>query len=110
MSQFLSSNSSVIVLALVCAALWGVGCGICERVLLAPRRRFSTCGPAYAPSMILALFGGCSALAGPDGVRFLFALLMAVLFFAFGAIPALATFYLSRRVLHTRFCDEKELA
>jgi hypothetical protein len=60
--------------------------------------------------MLWALFGGCSALVAPDGVRFLFALLMAVLFFLLGARPALTTFYLSRRVLHTRFCDEKELA
>jgi hypothetical protein len=110
MPQFSSSDYLLIALAVGCPAVWGVACGIYERVLLAPRRRLSSFGAAYAPSMLLALCGGWFALIGPDGVRFFFALLMAALFFMLGTLPTMAMFYLSRWILHTRFADEKEAA
>jgi hypothetical protein len=102
-----SSNSLLVTLFLMfLSAAWGLGCGICERLFLAPRRRLSLFGPSYAPAMVFAFFAGCCFLTDDHGVRFFFAILMATVFFAVGALPALATFNLTRWILRTRFSHE----
>jgi hypothetical protein len=85
------------------AAVWGVACGIYERLLLVPRRRLSAVGPAYFPAMIFAFLAGYSFLIREERIRFFFALLMATVFFVVGALPALAAFHLSRWIFRTRF-------
>ena len=103
-----SSESLLIALSIFVSAAWGLGCGICERLLLAPRRRFSLFGPSYVPAMVFALLAGCYFLTGEQGVRFFFALLMAAVFFGVGALPALAAFQFARWILRTRFSGERE--
>jgi hypothetical protein len=103
------SPSNALLLAVLAGALaaaWGLGCGVFERLLLAARRRLSAAGPAYLPTMMLALLAGCASVVSEGRVRFIFALLMAGLFFVIGAVPALAVFHLSRRIFRTRFSDE----
>lgn len=92
-------------LAIPFAAIWGLVCGIFERLVLAPQRRLSLVGPAYLPGMAFALLAGCSFAVDVQRIRFLFALLMAVVFFIAGAAPALAVFRLSRWMFRTRFAD-----
>ncbi len=89
------------------ACLWGLACGLFERVFLAPRRRLSAFGPSYAPAMILAFFGGCLSLIDDNKVRFLFALLMASACFMLGALPAWVAFRASRWILKTRFSNDE---
>jgi hypothetical protein len=103
---FFSPNDSLIGLAMIVAAGWGFACGVCERVLLAPRRRLSSLGPAYAPAMIMAFFAAWFSLVREERVRCFFAMVMGVVFFVIGALLPLATFYLSRWILRTRFSDE----
>jgi hypothetical protein len=98
------SISNLVLLAAL-AGIWGFSCGVCERFLLAPRRRLSRIGPAYFPGMALALFAG-AIVVGADGSRFLLAIWMAVVFFLVGSLPALACFHLSRWILRTRFSNE----
>ncbi len=90
------------------AALWGLVCGSFERLLLAPRRRLSSVGPAYLPAMFLALLAGAFVATDKDRPGFLYALLMAAIYFFAGAAPALATFHLSRRILRTRFSGQNK--
>ena len=106
MSLVSSNDMTLAALAALCACVWGLVCGVFERVFLAPRRRLSSLGPAYAPAMTLAVFGGCMYLTDQHGMRFFIALLMAALYFLLGALPALATFYVSRWILRTRFSDD----
>lgn len=108
MTMFSSSDSSLVMLAILVASAWGCVCAICEKVLLAPRRRFSWMGPAYGPAMACALFAGIFSVTGPDGVHFLFAMMMAALFFVIAALPSLGTFHLLRWGLRTRFSDESK--
>jgi hypothetical protein len=102
--------SNVISLSVVAGALaagWGLGCGLFERVFLAPRHRLSAAGPAYLPAMLLALLAGSWSAVGVDRVRLIFGVLIAAVFFLIGAVPALGAFHLSRWLLRTRFADEK---
>jgi hypothetical protein len=97
---------SLAITAAMLSMAWGFICGVWERFLLAPHRRFSAVGPAYFPAMVLALLAGCCFLFGEDRIRFFFALLMAGAFFLVGAVSALAAFHLSRWIFRTRFLDE----
>jgi|SRR5579859_1937225 len=86
--------------AIVLAASWGFICGVCERLILAPHRHFSSLGPAYFPAMSFSLFGGCLGIANPELILYTPLFLLAS--FLVGAAPALGTFHFSRWVLRTR--------
>jgi hypothetical protein len=106
MAIFPLNGLSATALVIALAAAWGLACAAFERLLLAPRHRLSSIGPAYLPSMTLALFAGVCFLIGDHEIRFSFAVLMAGVFFVIGALPALAAFHLSRRIFRTRFLIE----
>jgi hypothetical protein len=101
-SAFLPFDDYQIVLAATVAAVWGLGCSVFERVILAPRRRLSAMGAAYAPAMTLALIAG-AVFVTTEGQSIGIALLMAGFFFLIGSLPALGSFHLMRRVLRTHF-------
>lgn len=98
-----STTLSLLLLAAAGAAGWGLACGLFEQVALAPQRRLSLLGPAYAPAMTLAFLAGLSAVIDENGVRFGFALFLAIAFFLLGAAFALMTFRATRWILRTRF-------
>ena len=101
-----SDGSVLLVLGTAFSAAWGLACGAFERLLLAPRHRLSAFGPAYAPSMTLAFLAGGLFLISEERVRFLFAVFMAGAFFILGALPAFASFHLSRWLFRTTFSNE----
>jgi hypothetical protein len=102
MTFFSPFETYQVVLAVVLAGAWGLACSVFERIIiLAPNRGLSAVGPAYVPAMLLALLAG-AVFATTEGRSFLFAVLMAALFFGLGSLPALATFHFTRRVLRAR--------
>jgi len=104
MSFFSPFEPYQVILAAIFAAAWGGGCSIFERIVLAPHRRFSVTGAAYAPAMTLSLLAG-AIFVTTGGRSFLSAMLMAAIFFAIGCLPAFASFHLMRLTLRNRFSD-----
>jgi hypothetical protein len=102
MNFFSPFDGYQIVLGAVLASVWGVGCGVFERMVMAPRRHFSATSAAYAPAMTLCLVAGAVSVT-TQGRSLISAIAMAGIFFGIGFLPAVACFHFVRLVLRTNF-------
>lgn len=102
MSFFSPFEPYQVVLAVILATAWGLGCSVFERIVLTPRRTFSALGAGYAPAMTLALLAGTICMT-TEGRSFLTAILAGAIFFSIGCLPALASFHVMRLALRSRF-------